>query len=298
MQKKLGWWGLLVLLSGALTWYLFLKPNDYQVTFRTKATPGTVNQAIKLWANGLNNTKLLQQTDLRHFSHQLQFNDSVFAYEWNVTPLNDSTSQVKVLVTDIEHSLANKIAIPLSETDFEKRTKRTVTDLMEMLKEHAESFKVTVTGLEEIPAKFCAYIPLKSIQKNKALKMMENFPILNSVLTQNKIPLDGPPFIEIEDWNMQNDSIAFNFCYPIIKSDTLPQIKGVKYKQVQGQKAIKAIFNGNYIISDRAWYAMVDYAKKNNLSIEERPIEIFYNNPNMGGNELTWKAEVFMPLKE
>ena len=44
-------------------------------------------------------------------------------YDWNVIPLNDSTSQVTVLVTDVENSLSNKIAIPFSETDFEKRTK-------------------------------------------------------------------------------------------------------------------------------------------------------------------------------
>ncbi len=297
MRKKLVW-GLLILLLGTLVWYLFLKPNDYQVTFKTKAIPGTVNQAIKLWANGLDESKLLTQTDLQHFSHQLRFNDSVHTYEWNIKSLNDSTSQVKVLVMDVENSLSNKIAIPFSETDFEKRTKNTVKDLMETLKEHTESFKVTVTGIDEIPSKYCAYISLKSTQKEKALKMMENYPILNSVLAKNKIPLDGPPFIQIEDWNMRTDSIAFNFCYPIIKSDTLPQIKGVQFKQIKSQKAIKSIFNGNYIISDRAWYAMVDYAKKNDMAIEQKPIEVFYSNPNMGGDELNWKAEVFMPLKE
>ncbi len=155
MRKKF-LWGLLVLVSGALIWCLFLKPDDYQVTFKTKAIPGTINQAIKLWANDLDHSKLLQQTD----------------------------------------------------------------------------------------------------------------------------------------------SIAFNFCYPIIKSDTLPQINGVQYKQIQEQKAIKTVFNGNYIISDRAWYTMIAYAKKNGLAIRKQPIEVFYSNPNMGGDELNWKAEVFMPLKE
>ena len=121
---------------------------------------------------------------------------------------------------------------------------------------------------------------------------------MNSVLAKNNIRLDGPPFIQIEDWDMQTDSIAFNFCYPIIKSDTLPRIKGVKYKQVHGQKAIKTIFNGNYIISDRAWYAMIDYAKKNDLTIQKHPVEMFYSNPNMGGNELEWKAEIYMPLQQ
>lgn len=43
---------------------------------------------------------------------------------------------------------------------------------------------------------------------------------------------------------------------------------------------------------------MLEYAKKNGLAIRKHPIEAFYSNPNMGGDELNWKAEVFMPLKE
>ena len=297
MQKKIVW-SLTLLLIGALVWYLFIKPDDYQVTFKTKAIPGTVNQSIKLWAAGLDQTKLLGQTSLLQFKHQIQFKDSVYEYDWNIKPLNDSLSEVRVHIKDINNSLSNKVTIPFSETDFEKRTKRTVKDLMVTLKEHTDNFKVTLSGTETIPAKYCAYVSLKSTQTQKALKMMENYPFLNSVLSKNKIELDGRPFIEIENWDMEKDSITYNFCYPIIKPDTLPEITGLKYKQVPALKAIKSIYNGNYITSDRAWYAMIDYAKKNHLAIDKTPVEVFYNNPNMGDNELTWKAEVFMPLKE
>jgi len=297
MQKKLGWTLILILL-GSLVWYLFIKPNDYQVTFRTKAIPGTVNQSIKLWAAGLDQTKLISQTNLFDFKHQIQFRDSIYEYDWQIKALNDSVSEVKVLVKDVKHSLSNKVAIAFSETDFEKRTKSTVKNLMFTLKEHIDSFKVTISGTENIPAKYCAYVSLKSPQTQKALKMMENYPFLNSVLSKNKVQLDGLPFIEIEDWDMEKDSITYNFCYPIIKKDTLPEIAGLAYKQVPAKKAIKSIYNGNYITSDRAWYALIDYAKKNQLAILKTPVEVYHNNPNMGDDELNWKAEVYMPLKE
>jgi len=61
---------------------------------------------------------------------------------------------------------------------------------------------------------------------------------------------------------------------------------------------LKAIYNGNYITSDRAWYALLDYAAKNGIAVTGLPIEIFNNNPNMGTNELEWETEIFMPLKE
>ena len=61
---------------------------------------------------------------------------------------------------------------------------------------------------------------------------------------------------------------------------------------------MKAEFNGNYIFSDRAWYELRDYAEKKGLKVTDKPLEIFFNNPNMGGDELQWKADIYMPLAE
>lgn len=294
-QKLIG--GLLILLIGALIWYLFLKPYDYQVTFRAKTNSGIINQSIKLWAKKWKNSKHLEQKDWEHFAHQLKFNDSTYTFEWNIKALNDSISQIKVHVTDVNHSFANRIAIPFSKTDFEKRTIKTVKNLQSDLIEQLKSFKVSGIQQEEITPKFCAYIPFEAKQTEKALEMMRSYSFLSSVMLKNKFDLDGPPFIEIKNWKKQQDSISFNFCYPIIKPDSLPEINQVFFKEIKGRKAIKAVYNGNYITSDRAWYTLLNYAENNNIAIEETPIEIFHNNPNIGGDELKWKAEIYMPLK-
>jgi len=42
---------------------------------------------------------------------------------------------------------------------------------------------------------------------------------------------------------------------------------------------------------------MLNYAKKHDLKTIGEPIEFFYNNPNFGGNELEWKAEIFLPVE-
>ena len=57
-------------------------------------------------------------------------------------------------------------------------------------------------------------------------------------------------------------------------------------------------YNGNYITSDRAWYKLINSAKNKNIPIEKLPIEVYYTNPNFGGNELDRKAEIFVPIKE
>ncbi len=170
-------------------------------------------------------------------------------------------------------------------------------DFNKKLKQHIKNFRVTIKGESELKPTYCAYVPIKSTQVGKASGMMKNYSLLSTILVKNKVELNGKPFVEITHWDMEKDSIHYNFCYPIIKNDSLPEHQLIKYKQLEGKKALKAVYNGNYITSDRAWYALIDHAKNNNIEIEKKPVEIFYNNPNMGGDALQWKAEIYLPVK-
>jgi effector-binding domain-containing protein len=138
---------------------------------------------------------------------------------------------------------------------------------------------------------------VRSSQYGKANGMMQNYALLSNVLVENEVQLNGRPFLEVTQWNMETDSIRFNFCYPIIQNKNLPKYPQLTYKEFESSPAIKAEYNGNYITSDRAWYILLDYARKQHLEVTGLPVEVFQNNPNMGGDELSWKAEVYMPLK-
>ena len=169
---------------------------------------------------------------------------------------------------------------------------------MENLKDHTQKFKVKIIGEEELPSTYFAYVPLKLTQFQKARGMMRNFSYLTNEMVANQVQLNGPPIIEVTNWDMENDSLHYNFGQPIIRSERLPVGTDIKYKRIFPKQALKAEYNGNYITSDRAWYALLDYAKKHNIEVEPTPIEIFYNNPNMGSGEEQWKAEIYMPIKE
>ena len=192
----------------------------------------------------------------------------------------------------------NKINIPFKHTDFEKRTLATLTDYADKLKQHIDRIRVTFLGMEEIPPKFVAYTEVSTSQYGKARGMMRDHNYIGGQLVKYQIQLDGPPMVDIIQWDRENDSIKFHFCYPIVKTDSLPDLGEIKYKEIKSGKALKAEFNGNYIFSDRAWYALRDYAEENGMEVTDSPLEIFYNNPNMGGDELRWKADIYMPLKE
>ncbi|WP_350286346.1 GyrI-like domain-containing protein [uncultured Croceitalea sp.] len=289
----------LLLLALGLSWYLFVKPYDYTVRFEAKTFPGAINQALKLWDQTLEPIEQIQQNEsLYQLKQKLKFGDSLYVYDWKIKPLTDSTSKVRINIQDVNHSLMNKIKVPFSDTDFEKRSRKTVLDFMENLNDHIDAFKVKIDGKAEIPSKYVAYIPIKSSQFKKAGGMMKNTTYIEQTLMQNGVQLDGPPMVEVIEWNRSVDSLEYNFCYPIIKSDSLPMNTDLKYKSILPKNALKATYNGNYITSDRAWYKLMDYASKKNIELEPTPVEAFYNNPNFGGNELNWKAEIYMPIKE
>lgn len=295
MKKVLAVLG--IAMVSATIWYFFLKSNDYQVTFEVKTFPGEVNQIIKTWSETLEGAGITDEKPITELTQHLQFGDSTHIYEWEITAIHDSLSRVRVHARDKDHSFQNKLEIPFNDTDFEKRTRKTLLDFVDKLNEHRKKFKVEIIGEEEIPTTFCACTDVQSSQIGKAEGMMRDFPLLTSFLSKHKVQLNGSPFLEVTEWQKGADSLKFKFCFPIVQSDILPEHPELKYRNFYGKKALKAIYNGNYISSDRAWYALIDHAERNAISISELPVEVFYNNPNMGGDALKWKAEIYMPLK-
>jgi effector-binding domain-containing protein len=290
---------LTTILALGLLWYFWLKPQDYMVRAKVNSITGTVNQTLKSWSNTLQDSNTMaQQGGLAHLRQRISFGDSIHQYDWYISPLTDSTSKITVDIKDREHSFMNRLKIPFMETDLEKRAKRTVMDFLTTLKEHEESIKITLMGQEELPAVPCACVNVKGPQSQKAKGMMENYNFLSDVLAKNNIPLNGLPLIEVNHWDMEKDQLDFNFCYPIVETAVVPNIKNMIFKNLKATRGLKAVYNGNYITSDRAWYALLDHAKALGITVENKPLEFFFNNPNMGGDALRWKTEVFLPIVE
>ncbi len=278
-----------------LAWYL-LKPYEYVVTFKAPALPGVVYQTIKTWDQSLQNGTVTYQDGNAKLTERFQFSDSVHYYSWNIDRVNDSLSTIKVYASDPEHSLSIKLAIPFSDTNFEKRTRKTLLDFNSQLREHLKNYKVRIEGRDTLRATYCACAAVTSTQLGKARGMMQNYGLLSSVLVDNGVRLNGRPFLEVTHWDTRADSLSFNFCYPIIRQDSLPPHPQLEYRELPAIPALKAFYNGNYITSDRAWYALLDYAEEKNINVSSHAVEVFENNPNMGGNEMLWRTTVYLPI--
>jgi effector-binding domain-containing protein len=288
--------GFALVLFGVLIWFLFIRTYDFSVSFKAKTLPEIVNQSLKVWNKEVEGT--LENRANEDIIQKLRLGERSLSYQWNMEQRNDSTTKVTVFVTDENLSIFDKLKIPFADTSYEEVVKKNLTDYVDLLNDQLKNIKIKVVGVSSIEGTYCAYVPIKGKQFAKARGMMENYGLLSTIFIDTDVKLNGQPFIEITKWDRETDSIFYNFCYPIIKQDSLPQIDKIKYKQFDTRKAIKAIYNGNYMTSDRAWYAIKNYAKINAIEVMDTPIEVFLSNPNMGGNELDWTTHVYLPLKQ
>ena len=133
--------------------------------------------------------------------------------------------------------------------------------------------------------------------RDKAAQMMQHNSTILAFLRENNIKIEGLPVIIIDNWNLEKNTLNYKFGFQIKPKDTLPVDSMIKFGRTKSSKALKAIYNGNYIGSDKAWFALYEYAKRRNIEVDLKPLEIFHDNPFTGGNELDWIAEIYLPIK-
>ncbi len=292
----------LIILS--LIWFLFFKKYDYQINFLTKTSPGTVYSRITQ-LESWNTTKLEKTIKIVHsnafktIDQHVQLKDSIYKLHWELNSVNDSLTKVKVFVKDLNHSLKQRLLFLIGKSQFINKSILFVTDFNQALNKHLKKFKVKIIGKSERPAyKSIIYVSFNSTLPHKAEKMNQNIFYLMQYLAKNQIKKIGNPFVNVIHWDQQKNKINAEFCFPIENLSQYPNDSLVKIKRnLKAIPVLKAVFHGNYRYSDRAWFALDNYAKNHNFKVEKSILEIYYNDPHTDANELHWKADVFMPLK-
>jgi hypothetical protein len=295
MKKAI--WTLPLAALVVLMWYLFIRPFEFQVNFSAKTLPGDIIQTIRIWDRSLNNSEIVEVDSLYRLTQNLVWENRSYIYNWNFNTVNDSTTDVNVTITQPARSILNKLLVPFTDQYIEQDGRAIVRKLYEILKMHLKITNVKVLGESEIGPAFCVCRSLETNQIEKANGMMKEFGLLTSFISDFNLEADGPPIIKIREWNHSLGKLKYDFCFPIVKSGSLPMNNTITYKELKKERVVQAVYNGNYITSDRAWYALIRFAESNGYEIDGLPIEYFYNNPTLGVNEIEWRAEVYLPVK-
>jgi effector-binding domain-containing protein len=285
------------LIAIVLSWYLFVRSFEFEVKFRATTLPGDVVQTLRIWDRSLTDAGIIEVDSLYSLTQKITWNNRNYKYKWNFEMVNDSTTQINVEIAQPGRSIINKLLIPFTEQPVEQDAREVVETFYRILKAHLKITKVRVVGESELPSLFCVCRSLETRQIEKANGMMKDFGLLTSFISDFNLHVNGPPLIQIRAWNHSSGQLAYDFCFPILKRDSLPSFPSITYQEITAKKALKAVYHGNYITSDRSWYELINFAQANGYQINGLPTELFYHNPNLGMNEETWRAEVYLPIK-
>lgn len=288
-----------ILILTVVTVYFFFPGHEFKVSFEAKTTPGDLIETLRLWNRSSNGISEITAIDsVSKVMQQITLDGRQYIYIWEFASKDDSTTEVTAKVSQPGHRFMNKLLVPISSPDIERDAAAIVNKFYLIVKTHLNLTKVKIVGEAEMPSRYCVCSMVETDQIDKANGMMKDFPLLTSFIQTFRLKPDGPPLIEVQEWNHSTGSLKYHFCFPIVKSDSLPASKSVFYKNINSGRALKAEYYGNYITSDRAWYALLAYAKSKGYPVKSLPTELFYDNPNMGMKETEWKAEVFLPVSE
>jgi effector-binding domain-containing protein len=291
---------LLILVFAAgllLCWYLFIRPFDFEVKFNAQTTGGDIIETIRIWQRAVKDAETISVDSTFGLTQKIQLDGRTYIYTWKFDQRNDSTTRVRVQIHEPGNSLSNKIYIPFTQQPIEEHSKAVLTQFYTILRSHLQITRVQVEGESQVNGSFCVCRNLKTNQIDKANGMMYDFPLLTSFVHDHGLEPAGYPVIRVLEWNHSKGTLNFDFCFPIAKKDSLPKSDLIEYKEFRPVKALKAVFHGNYITSDRAWYELIKFAAENGYRPIGLPIEHFHNNPNLGWDEQKWRAEVFLPIE-
>lgn len=286
----------LALVISSLVWLLFIRGYDLRFKFSVSTLPEIANATLQTWvaAQG-DQTKVSVDFDRFLTSHVVNREGTDYDITWQIQAQKDSTVRISASVSSKKNRWTNRVGSLFYETAIKRHGTQIVKDFYDKLEEHLSVVRVQVVGLEAVEPQLCLCIANATTRFGKAFGMMQNFQYLSDGVVDNELTVAGNPLVMINEWNEQDDFIQFDFCFPVEASRPLTS-SDFYYKEQASVPAIKAIYNGNYITSDRAWYALQHYARKNKLKTRNNPIEIFYNNPNIENEETTWRADVYLPL--
>lgn len=290
-----------VLILVFLVWYLFIKKSDYCISFKVKAAAGTVFQGVNEWSALQQSTenesyRVLEKKNF-NFVKQLMTQDNIkMEYTWEINSINDSVTEVNACIKDVNNSIYNRLTVPFVETDFRKQQIEKITNFRNGLNKYLESFRIKIDGIKTSEETFVAFINLKSMMQEKAQTMIANDAIITGYLQQNNIKIIGKPYVEIQNWDLDKETLDFNYCFPIAKDTKFVENEFVKFKTLKAIKGLQATYYGNFRTSDRAWFTLLDYAQKQGIDLAHQPLEHFLANPFNGGDELSWETKIIIPI--
>lgn len=278
---------ILLLLSGAILFYFFLIPFDYQVRFSTHNAPWLIYHLVEI---NQDNVQLIEEEEGHLlFTARPKATTAGYEYTWEVKREEQKTYvQVKAMFTT--HRWKEKISFLFGQSNHVKSILLDIRSFTKELGNTSKEYRWESPVEGVLPGADCLCTTLNARIEDKASKMNQNISLLSSYLPKGK---KTPPRLYITDLNLEQQEITFDFCFPLekqiykaIEDKSLfitfkPEIIGKKIK-----------FYGNYSQTHRAWYSyLADTPQLESLKLPFT--EVFYDSPFGGVEQTKWESETY-----
>lgn len=291
---------LIVGIIGFSIWYFAVKPYDYSIAFTTNTPGGIIYERIEYWQyEHFDKAEILEENFDEQVKHLVKFQDTPLIIDWNISQLNDSVNKVKAIVSHPESLISSRFSILIGENKEQDSLKKELEIIRKSLEKEKNNYNIEIIGETKAPkADYCACIGLKGKLQQKAMLMMTNIGYLSDYVLEHDLEMPAKPRVLVKSWDKGTNEIKFDFCFPIVKKEGLPETEKIKLRTLPSFNAVHTIFNGNYLFTHFAWYKLQDYAKANHLKISDQVLEVFNNNPEMGGNSIEWTTDIYTLIRD
>lgn len=162
-----------------------------------------------------------------------------------------------------------------------------------------KAFKITVNGITEYGGGFYLYKTTNATSENISQMMGRQYGAIGAFMVQNGIPFAGMPLTVYHEMNTNDNSVIMSNGIPVSEKIETPTDSDVLCGFIPKLKALKVTLKGNYTNLNSAWDVAMKYIAENNLvQADQKPFEIYTNDPGEFPNPANWTTEIYIPIVE
>jgi len=283
------------------TWSSWIeKKPDTKITYseQTKGIGGSYS-----WEDddGVGNMKTVAATPYESIEQSMQFQD----YEPSKVTWKFESKDGKTNVTWIMNG--NKVPFGFKlyavfSGGFDKMIgpgfERGLEKLDSLIIESTKKFDIEINGITEYGGGFYLYKTTNAKNSNIRQKMAEQYSSLMTYVSKNDIQMAGMPLTVYNEMNPANGTVIMSNGLPVNQKIEVSEDSDISCGYMSKMSVLKTTLTGNYTNLGEAWEQALTYIADNNLmKSDEKPFEIYTNDPGQYPNPADWKTEIYISLK-
>ena len=278
------------------------KEPDLKITYseKTKGVGGSHSWEGK---DGVGTMRILEVFPNDSIKQELQFDDyDPSKVNWFFEPAEGGKTKVTWTMSsdNIPFMFKGYAAVSggfdkMIGPDFERGLEK----LDSLLTNSMKQYNITIDGITEYGGGFYLYKTTNANNSNISSMMAQQYGSLGAYMAQNGIPMNGMPLTVYQEMNMEDDTVIMSNGIPVAQKIDVADDSGVLCGYMPKMKVLKATLKGNYSNLGEAWQVAMKHIADNNLETsEEKPFEIYTNDPGSFPNPSDWTTEIYIPIKE